>query len=161
MSLAASASETDIVLPDLFGKAAQAVEAADTLLGQAKAAVFVKVAVNGKVSGARLEAEQFAAHGLAWLATYVESLRQLLHWAESLKAEGKLGRLETLILQSGFGEYLGHCLHAGEIPEQLFNRRRQFFSSKLTLSQQTGCSCLFEHPRIGCLMVCCRVWKRN
>ena len=114
MSLAASASETDIVLPDLFGKAAQAVEAADTLLGQAKAAVFVKVAVNGKVSGAKLEAEQFAAHGLAWLATYVESLRQLLHWAESLKAEGKLGRLETLILQSGFGEYLGQI--EGGIP---------------------------------------------
>ncbi|MFA5121418.1 acyl-CoA dehydrogenase family protein, partial [Zavarzinia sp.] len=107
MSLAAPASDTaDIVLPDLFGKAAEAVQAADVLLGHAKAAVFAKVAVNGKVSGAKLEAEQFAAHGLAWLATYVESIRQLLHWAESLKAEGKLSRLETLILQAGFGEYL-------------------------------------------------------
>ncbi|PWR21107.1 acyl-CoA dehydrogenase family protein [Zavarzinia aquatilis] len=116
MSLAATASETaaDTVLTDLFGKAAQAVEAADTLLGHAKAAVLAKVAVNGKVSGAKLEAEQFAAHGLAWLATYVESLRQLLHWAETLKGEGKLGRLETLILQSGFGEYLAQI--EGGIP---------------------------------------------
>ncbi|PWR22134.1 acyl-CoA dehydrogenase family protein [Zavarzinia compransoris] len=115
MSLAATATEAaDILLADLFGKAGAAVQAADTLLGQAKAAVLAKVAVNGKVSGAKLEAEQFAAHGLAWLATYVESLRQLLHWAESLKAEGKLGRLETLILQAGFGEYLSQIV--GGIP---------------------------------------------
>lgn len=116
MSLAATASETatDIVLADLFGKASQAVEAADTLLGHAKTAVLAKVAVNGKVSGAKLETEQFAAHGLAWLATYVESLRQLLHWAETLKGEGKLGRLETLILQAGFGEYLAQI--EGGIP---------------------------------------------
>ena len=115
MSLAATSSDTaDFVLADLFGKAGVAVQAADTLLGQAKAAVLAKVAVNGKVSGAKLEAEQFAAHGLAWLATYVESLRQLLHWAESLTAEGKLGRLETLILQAGFGEYLSQIV--GGIP---------------------------------------------
>lgn len=115
MSLAATSSEAaDLVLADLFGKAGAAVQAADTLLGQAKAAVLAKVAVNGKVSGAKLEAEQFAAHGLAWLATYVESLRQLLHWAESLTAEGKLGRLETLILQAGFGEYLSQIV--GGIP---------------------------------------------
>ena len=115
MSLAATSSEAaDLVLADLFGKAGVAVQAADTLLGQAKAAVLAKVAVNGKVSGAKLEAEQFAAHGLAWLATYVESLRQLLHWAESLTAEGKLGRLETLILQAGFGEYLSQIV--GGIP---------------------------------------------
>ncbi|MCF4166001.1 acyl-CoA/acyl-ACP dehydrogenase [Zavarzinia compransoris] len=116
MSLAATSTEaaTDIVLADLFGKAAEAVDAADKLLGQAKAAVFAKVAIDGKVSGAKLETEQFAAHGLAWLATYVESLRQLLHWAENLKAEGKLGRLETLMLQAGFGEYLAQI--EGGIP---------------------------------------------
>ncbi|MCW0183278.1 acyl-CoA dehydrogenase family protein [Zavarzinia sp.] len=116
MSLAAPASHTatDAVLTDLFGKAAEAVQAADTLLGHARVAVLAKVAVNGKVSGAKLETEQFAAHGLAWLATYVESLRQLLHWAETLKGEGKLGRLETMILQAGFGEYLAQI--EGGIP---------------------------------------------
>ncbi|RJF94349.1 acyl-CoA dehydrogenase [Oleomonas cavernae] len=106
MSLAATAATpADIVITDLLGKGAQAVEAADRLLAHAKSAVLDKVAVNGKVSAAKLEAEQFAAHGLAWLATYVESLRQLLHWAETLKVDGKLSRLETLILQAGFGEY--------------------------------------------------------
>jgi (2S)-methylsuccinyl-CoA dehydrogenase len=58
------------------------------------------------VDAAALEREQFAAHGFAWLATYVEGLRQLLGWAERLAAAGQLGEREQLILQAGFGEYL-------------------------------------------------------
>ncbi|MEO1724747.1 MAG: hypothetical protein AAFR84_20415, partial [Pseudomonadota bacterium] len=37
------------------------------------------VTVDGRVSGAALEDNQTAAHGLAWLATYVEALRQMQH----------------------------------------------------------------------------------
>ena len=29
-----------------------------------------------------LEREQFAAHGFAWIATYVAALRQMRRWAE-------------------------------------------------------------------------------
>ncbi|MEE9300144.1 MAG: acyl-CoA dehydrogenase family protein [Alphaproteobacteria bacterium] len=57
----------------------------------------------------RLDAEQFAAHGFAWLATYGAALEQLFGWAERLEAAGRLGALERLILQAGFGEYLAQC----------------------------------------------------
>src|SRR3546814_17052037 len=48
----------------------------------------------------------FAAHGFAWLATYVAALRELPHWAERLQAAGQLGELERLMLQATYGEYL-------------------------------------------------------
>ncbi|HEX3066267.1 MAG TPA: acyl-CoA dehydrogenase family protein, partial [Dongiaceae bacterium] len=50
--------------------------------------------------------EQFAAHGLAWYATYATALRQMLAWAEQLEDEKRLGEREQLILQAAFGEYL-------------------------------------------------------
>jgi (2S)-methylsuccinyl-CoA dehydrogenase len=50
----------------------------------------------------QLETHQLAAHGLAWQATYVETLRQTLAWARRLPA---LGPAEAAILQLGFAEY--------------------------------------------------------
>lgn len=94
------------LLPDLAALTADAVPAAETLLLAARRAVAEQVTANGRVSGAALEGAQFAAHGLAWLATYVESLRQMHGWSERLRAEGKFGELEGLILQICFGEYL-------------------------------------------------------
>ena len=41
-----------------------------------------------------LEREQHAVHGLAWLATYVEALRQMQGWADRLEAAGGFGELE-------------------------------------------------------------------
>ena len=41
----------------------------------------------GRVSNLALEAEQSAAHALAWLATYAESLTRMRDWAEALEAE--------------------------------------------------------------------------
>ncbi|MEM7683783.1 MAG: acyl-CoA dehydrogenase family protein, partial [Pseudomonadota bacterium] len=41
-----------------------------------------------------------------WMATYVESLRQLQGWASRLMEDGEFGETEHLILQIGFGEYL-------------------------------------------------------
>ncbi|MFN3953573.1 MAG: acyl-CoA dehydrogenase family protein [Pararhodobacter sp.] len=84
------------------------------LLEQAAGGVLALVSQNGRVSAARLEAEQHAAHGLAWLATYVESLRQMHGWAERLQGQGAFGEIEALILQIGAGEYLAQI--AGGIP---------------------------------------------
>ena len=53
-----------------------------------------------------LDASQAAAHGLAWVATYVEALRQMLGWAKRLEAEGRLAEMERLITSAAFGEYL-------------------------------------------------------
>ena len=52
------------------------------------------------------QAAQSALHGLAWTATLLRALREMLGWAQGLAREGRLGRLEALLLQSAFGEYL-------------------------------------------------------
>ncbi|WP_406736088.1 acyl-CoA dehydrogenase family protein [Thioclava sp. GXIMD4215] len=84
-----------------------------TLVSQAKEALRHKVTVDGRVSGAALEAHQFQAHALAWLATYEESLKQLQAWALR-SSENGLGVIDSLLLQIGFGEYLNQI--AGGIP---------------------------------------------
>ena len=53
-----------------------------------------RVSSGGRVSNAALEADQFAAHGLAWMATYAEALRELAAWAAALDAAGRLGETE-------------------------------------------------------------------
>ncbi|MEO0410944.1 MAG: acyl-CoA dehydrogenase family protein [Pseudomonadota bacterium] len=104
----------------LLAQCAQALEAADVLVRKAKDAVAARVCVDGRVDRAALEGEQRAAHGYAWYATYLEALRETLHWAQRLNDDGKLGRLEQLILEIGFGEYLaqmdgGIAMNQGEI----------------------------------------------
>lgn len=102
-------------LPDLLALCADGLRAAESLLAQARIRVGERVSgPRGGIDPARLEEEQFAAHGLAWYATYVEALRQTLRWAEQLDAGGRFAALERLLLQAGFGEYLLQL--AGGIP---------------------------------------------
>jgi (2S)-methylsuccinyl-CoA dehydrogenase len=84
----------------------QAADAATKLRDRAIAAVSAKVAAGGKIDGAALEREQHAAHGLAWIATYVEALRQLASYARRLDGEGRFGEMESLLARIGAGEYL-------------------------------------------------------
>jgi (2S)-methylsuccinyl-CoA dehydrogenase len=67
-----------------------------------------------------VETHQTAAHGVAWLATYTESISQMVKWAENLSQEEKFGQPEQLLLQIGVGEYLrqivgGIMMSQGEI----------------------------------------------
>ncbi len=94
------------LLPDLLAITAQAIAPANTLLDRAVTIVKAHVSLGGKISANALEEHQTAVHGLAWLATYVESLRQMQGWAERLEADGKFGEIEQLIHQIAFGEYL-------------------------------------------------------
>ncbi|MGA1613318.1 MAG: acyl-CoA dehydrogenase family protein [Lutimaribacter sp.] len=108
------------LLPDLLELTGAVVAPAAALLETATARVRALVSVDGKVSNALVESNQTATHGLAWLATYVESLRQMDKWARALATDGKLGELEQLLLQIGFGEYLaqlrgGIQMNQGEI----------------------------------------------
>ena len=103
-----------VQIADLLPLTEAALPELGALLEGATAAVRARVSQGGRVSGAALEDHQFAAHALSWLATYVESLRQLRAWAGRIEAEGRLGEMETLILQIGFGEYLNQI--AGGIP---------------------------------------------
>ena len=59
------------------------------------------IAPEGRIDQAALEMHQHAAHALSWLATYVESLKQLAAWSGRVS-----GELEDLIVRIGFGEYL-------------------------------------------------------
>ena len=93
-------------MTDLLDLTKAAVAPAEALLARAKEVVRARVSQDGKVSAALLEADQTAAHALAWLATYVESLRQMQGWAERLESEGKFGEVEQLLHQIAFGEYL-------------------------------------------------------
>ncbi len=85
---------------ELLSQVRTAVAAADTLYLKAKASVRDVVKAAGGVDHA-----QHAAHGLAWLWTYVEALRQMLKWAERLEGERKFGDFERALLQAGVGEY--------------------------------------------------------
>ncbi len=94
------------VLKDLLVLTDESLSPVEALLARAEETVRDRVSVDGKVSASRLEAEQTAAHGLAWLATYTEALRQMQQWAARLEADGIFGEAEQLIHQIAFGEYL-------------------------------------------------------
>jgi (2S)-methylsuccinyl-CoA dehydrogenase len=86
----------------------------ETLLEQAVAAVRQTVVVEGRVSAAKLEQEQRAAHGLSWLATYVMALRELKAYGERLQAEDRYGAIEDYAIRIGAGEYAAQIF--GGIP---------------------------------------------
>ena len=53
-----------------------------------------------------LASSQFARHGRAWAATYVETLLQLAAYAHDMQQEKRLGELEINLTLVVFGEYL-------------------------------------------------------
>lgn len=113
-------SGADIVIDDLLATTRSTLAPVDRLLEAAKSAVRATVSQDGKVSNALVEENQTAAHGLAWLATYAQSLHQMQLWAEKLDADGKFSETEQLIHQIAFGEYLcqisgGIQMNQGEI----------------------------------------------
>jgi (2S)-methylsuccinyl-CoA dehydrogenase len=95
---------------DLNQLAHDAVTSLDALLADAVAKVRGRITVEGHVVGRLFDREQRATHGLAWLATYVESFRQLAAYAGRVQ----LGEIEELIVRIGLGELLAQIL--GGIP---------------------------------------------
>ncbi|WP_456300251.1 acyl-CoA dehydrogenase family protein [Roseomonas populi] len=91
-----------------------ALAAAERLFEEGRRAVAGRVAPAGKPDAALMDRHQFALHGLAWQAAYVEALRQTLRWAEGLASSGSLGATEAAILRLGYAEYLAQL--AGGIP---------------------------------------------
>jgi (2S)-methylsuccinyl-CoA dehydrogenase len=94
---------------DAVERTAAAVTAADRVLHLAKGGVRERVQ-----QACHLDVEQHAAHGLAWLATYVEAIRQMHGWACQLEKHGRLGEIERLLLALAVAEYLAQI--AGGIP---------------------------------------------
>ena len=98
----------------LLEKCAAAATAAQGVLGAAKdGARRALEAAGGSKSGGAVAAQN-TTHGLAWLATYVEALRQMLQWARRLDEDNRFGEMEQLLLSAAYGEYLAQIL--GGIP---------------------------------------------
>ena len=119
------------ILPNLLTLTARAIPAADAVLDITKIKLQALVTTEGRVSNELIEKNQTAAHGFAWVATYVESLHQMEKWALNLQGSGKFGEIEQLILQITFGEYL--CQMAGGIP---MNQGEIFRLHDIGLSQE-------------------------
>jgi (2S)-methylsuccinyl-CoA dehydrogenase len=100
--------------PQVIAILGDAVTALEALLGDARRAVSERVTVEGRLVSRRFDSEQRATHGLAWLATYVEAIRQLAHYAHALGDAGAFGEIEELLVRIGAGEYLAQVL--GGIP---------------------------------------------
>ena len=92
------------ILPDLLALTAAALPPVETVLEAARDRIRETVSDGGKVSGALIEANQSAVHGLSWLATYAQSLRQMQAWAERLSADGRFGEVERLIVVPNMDE---------------------------------------------------------
>jgi (2S)-methylsuccinyl-CoA dehydrogenase len=71
----------------------------------ARAAVKPRVSSGGKLDRAALDREQHVVHGLAWVATYAETLREVRDWARALNEKGKLGDTEHLLAKLLASEY--------------------------------------------------------
>ncbi len=112
--------KTDTLLDNLLELTAAALPPVERLLERANASVRALTTDGDRVSATLIEAHQTAAHGLAWLATYAQALRQMQSWAERLQAKGRFGEVEALLHQIAFGEYLwqiygGIQMNQGEV----------------------------------------------
>ena len=93
-------------MDNIIAKCQEAQQTVDAYYNVAKEQVSKLVLFDGKVSKELLNQEQHAAHGLAWIATYKETLREMLNWATNLESENRFTEYEKLILQIIFSEYL-------------------------------------------------------
>ncbi len=91
-----------------------ALAAADFYVAKVRARVASEVSRDGRADADLVTRHQATAHGFAWLATYAAGLRALLGWARALEARRPLAEVETLILATGFSEYLAQM--AGGLP---------------------------------------------
>ncbi|HEY3622875.1 MAG TPA: acyl-CoA dehydrogenase family protein [Roseiarcus sp.] len=74
-------------------------------------AVREQVSEDGKLSADKIEAEQHAVHGLAWLATYVEAIKEMAAYARRVQEDGRFGETEQLLTRIGLGEYLAQMFN--------------------------------------------------
>ncbi len=94
--------------------AREAARAAEAVLRDATRAVAARVMVDNHAVDRLFDREQRATHGLAWLATYVEAVRQLCAYADRMHDSVGLSEIDELVIEIGLGEYLAQIL--GGIP---------------------------------------------
>jgi (2S)-methylsuccinyl-CoA dehydrogenase len=65
-----------------------------------------RAAVRARVTDRKaIDREQHLVHGLAWVATYAETLREVAAWARALNESGGIGEVERLLAKLVAAEY--------------------------------------------------------
>ncbi len=88
-------------LPELAAAATSAAAYAEA----ARRAVRQRVSKDGALDRKAIDREQHLVHGLAWVATYAEALREAADWARALYEKGALGETERLLGKIIAAEY--------------------------------------------------------
>jgi (2S)-methylsuccinyl-CoA dehydrogenase len=114
MAATAEIRNATLLVDPLDSALGTAVFAVEEIYAKAKFRVGQLVSAGGKLQPALMDREQHAIHGLAWLATYVATLKQLHAYVLRLKDKVRLGEIERLLVQVAAGEYLQQV--AGGIP---------------------------------------------
>lgn len=99
---------------DPVARLVAAAEAAEACLAEATAALFARLAPEGRLDRGALDSGQHAAHGLAWAAAYAQTLRQTAVWAGALEATGELSEASLRPALLLAHEYLSQL--AGGLP---------------------------------------------
>ena len=74
------------------------------------------------------EKNQHLVHGFAWIATYIEALRQINTWGIELTNKNKLNEFEQLILDISFIEYIRQILNGIPMSQTEFIKITDFES---------------------------------
>ena len=74
------------------------------------------------------EKNQHRVHGFAWIATYIEALRQINKWGVELTNKNKLNEFEKLILDISFIEYVSQILNGIPMSQTEFIKLTDFQS---------------------------------
>ena len=74
------------------------------------------------------EKNQHLVHGFAWIATYIEALRQINKWGIELANKNKLNEFEQLILDISFIEYIRQILNGIPMSQTEFIKITDFES---------------------------------
>ncbi|MFN3889990.1 MAG: acyl-CoA dehydrogenase family protein [Beijerinckiaceae bacterium] len=104
----------DVGLDSDFAGARAAIDAVDNLFSAAIESVRAMVFDNGRFDAILAERHQRATHGLAWLATYRQAIRELLAYAQRAQAADAFGELEKSVTYLGIAEFAAQCF--GGIP---------------------------------------------
>lgn len=99
---------------DLLKRLDEAAGVAADYVASAKAALRPLVSKGGKIDRVALDREQHLVHGLAWIATYAETLREVADWARALQAAGRFGETEQMLAHLLVAEYGAQL--AGGVP---------------------------------------------
>jgi (2S)-methylsuccinyl-CoA dehydrogenase len=114
MTAAAKAPLAETGTASLESMLEAASDAAERILAAARRGVSWRVSREGRADAALIERHQHAVHGLAWLATYAMTLKELLAYTRCLAEAGRCGEMESLLIRIAAGEYLRQI--AGGIP---------------------------------------------